>query len=37
MRDNVFAALRQVIRWLTFYRPQERRVETDRWLRGREE
>ena len=37
MRDNVFAALRQVILWLTFWLPQKRRVETDRWLRGREE
>ena len=37
MRDNVFAALRQAILWLTFWLPQKRRVETDRWLRGREE
>lgn len=37
MRDNVLSASRQVILWLTFWRPQQRRVDTDRWLRGREE
>jgi hypothetical protein len=37
MRDNVQSALRQVILWLTFCLPQKRRVEIDRWQRGREE
>lgn len=37
MRDNVHSALRHVILWLTFWLPQQRRVDTDRWLRGREE
>lgn len=37
MRDNANSALRHVILWLTFWLPQKRRVEIDRWQRGREE
>ncbi len=37
MRDNIYSASRLMVLWLTFWLPKKRRVETDRWLRGREE